>query len=291
MPLLRRRIADFLIGSSLPTSWPGLAVASLASAAIVVAASRFKALTVSGAIAAFFVGVACLGCGGLAVAAPLFVFFLSGTLLSRSRPVRSGAFDDVQHKRGARDAVQVLANGGAAAACAVVAGVLFRIAPASAPAWFAASVGALAVAAADTWATEIGAWSPVAPRSIATGRVVRRGVSGGVTLLGIVASIGGGVAVGAAAAPFSLELRTADWIATFGVIGCGGAAFDSILGATLQGAWHCDRCDAPCETRAHRCGSRARLVRGWAWLDNDGVNALATAAGAALGFAASAIVR
>jgi uncharacterized protein (TIGR00297 family) len=279
-----------LIGSSFATSVAWLAIASLVSAAIVVAAWRLKALTASGAIAAFFVGVACLGCGGLRIAAPLIAFFLSGTLLSRAHFAHPGAFDDVQQKRGARDAVQVLANGGAAAACAVAASLLSRIAPGFAPAWYAASVGAIAVAAADTWATEIGARSSTPPRSIATGRVVRPGVSGGVTPLGLLASIGGAVTIGVAAAAFSPEMRSAAWIAAYAAIGFVGAAFDSVLGGTLQGAWHCDQCDEPCETDPHRCGSGARLVRGWSWLDNDDVNALVTIAGALLGFAASAFV-
>jgi uncharacterized protein (TIGR00297 family) len=234
--------------------------------------------------------VACLGFGGLSIAAPLFAFFLTGTLLSRAHSAHPGAFDDVQHKRGARDAVQVLSNGGAAAACALAAALLSRIVPAFAPAWYAASIGALAVATADTWATEIGARSSTPPRSIATGRVVRPGVSGGVTPLGLLASIGGAVIIGVAAAAFSPEMRSAAWIATYAVIGFLGAAFDSVLGGTLQGAWHCDRCDAPCEAHAHRCGAQARLVRGWSRLDNDDVNALATVAGSVLGFAAFAFV-
>ena len=288
MPLLRQRSVEFLIGSAPPVSLEVLALAALASLAIVIAAWRFGALTVSGSIAAFFVGAACLGCGGFVVAAPLFVFFVSGTLLARVRPADRAGYDDVQHKRGARDAAQVLANGGAAAACAVAAGASALTAPGLAHAWQAASIGALAVAAADTWATELGARSPVLPRSIATGRVVKPGVSGGVTALGFVSSVAGGLAIGAAASVFAPAMRTIGWIAAYGVIGFVGAAFDSLLGATLQGAWRCDRCGAPCEASVHRCGAAAHIVTGASWLDNDGVNALATAAGAALGFAAAA---
>jgi len=278
-----------LIGSSPTLSVVGIAFASLVSIAIVAAAWRFGALTISGSIAAFFVGTACLGFGGLAVAAPLFGFFVSGTLLARLRGADRSAFDDVQHKRGARDAAQVLANGGTAAVCAIAAGACSLAAPGLADAWQTASIGALVVAAADTWATELGSRSPVPPRSIATWRIVRPGVSGGVTALGFMASVAGGLAIGGAAAVFAPAMRTFVWIAVYGVIGFVGAAFDSVLGAALQGAWQCDRCGAPCEASVHRCGSAAHLVSGTSWLDNDGVNALATAAGAALGYAASAL--
>ena len=71
----------------------------------------------------------------------LFAFFLSGSLLTQW----SGGAG------GRRDAGQVLANGGVAAAAAIAGG-------------WPAFAGALAAATADTWATEIGAFSTVAPR-------------------------------------------------------------------------------------------------------------------------------
>ncbi len=55
--------------------------------------------------------------------------------------------------------------------------------------------------------------------------------------------------------------------------------WDSLLGATVQGIYHCETCDAVGETRQHECGNRAHLIRGWAWLDNDAVNLVATCSG------------
>ena len=68
------------------------------------------------------------------------------------------------------------------------------------------------------------------------------------------------------------------------VAGVAGAFVDSLLGATVQGAYWCPTCQEPLEVARHpRCGGRAILVRGWPWLTNDAVNALATATGAVLG--------
>ena len=276
-----------MTGSLLWPSLAGVGIASLTSLVIAFAALRLGALTVSGAIAAFCVGTACLGGGGLALGAPLFVFFVSGTLLSRANAAVRG----VAQKGATRDAVQVLANGGVAAACAALAGTCLRFAPALAQAWIAAAVCALCVAAADTWATEIGGRAKVPPRSIVTGIAVRPGVSGGVTFLGFLASLAGAAAIGGASAFFLPSVPLTAWLLLCTAVGFICATLDSVLGATLQSAWRCDSCDAPCETEIHYCGRRTRLRRGLRWLDNDGVNAVSTLAGAVLGFLAFPLVR
>ena len=57
-----------------------------------------------------------------------------------------------------------------------------------------------------------------------------------------------------------------------------------MLGATVQALYHCPRCSAETEEPVHRpCGQPTRLVRGYWWITNDTVNALATLAGAAIG--------
>ena len=58
--------------------------------------------------------------------------------------------------------------------------------------------------------------------------------------------------------------------------------WDSLLGAAVQGIYHCDTCDAVGERQRHECGDRARLIRGWAWLDNNAVNLVATCSGGAV---------
>jgi uncharacterized protein (TIGR00297 family) len=261
-----------------------IAIAFFVAVAIAAAALRLRALSVSGAAAAVAIGTAAFGFGGPAVAAAVIAFFLSGTVLSRVGGPRAKAARSMASKGSTRDAVQVLANGGVAAACAVVAGLL----PAArAEAWIAAAVGAIAVAAADTWATEIGALSTSAPRSIATWRVVLPGASGGITALGTSASALGGGAIAAVAAAFGMAGGPVRLIALGALIGLAGSAIDSILGAALQCRMRCDGCGQPCESSPHRCGASASRTGGLAFLDNDGVNAISTVAGAALGWLAA----
>ena len=60
-----------------------------------------------------------------------------------------------------------------------------------------------------------------------------------------------------------------------------GMVADSVLGATVQGMYACPRCDARSERGDTVCHEPMRLVRGWRWLDNDGVNLATTLVGAA----------
>jgi uncharacterized membrane protein len=70
--------------------------------------------------------------------------------------------------------------------------------------------------------------------------------------------------------------------------GIAGSTLDSLLGATVQARRWCDRCRAPTERGTHACGSPTRVVGGFAWLDNDGVNAISTAAGGLVGLLVAA---
>jgi uncharacterized protein (TIGR00297 family) len=242
------------------------------AACVAIAAAGTKALTWGGALAAFAVGGCAFGFLGIAGAATLFAFFLPATLLSRFGRSRKLRLSDVP-KGGPRNAKQVLANGGIAAACAVLA---LRW-----PVMIPAFAGAFAAASADTWATEIGTIAKGAPRSIVSWRPIATGLSGGVTLPGTLAEVAGAGCVAFAAAAFGL---VPFWIAL--VAGIAGATVDSVLGATWQGLRHCAACGRNCETDPHACGTSTRVVRGFGWLGNDLVNFAATGAGAAVALVA-----
>lgn len=264
-------------GSSVSEAMRRPATAVLWAAAIAILAYRRRALTLDGAIAAAGVGGVVLWRGGLPAAAALNVFFATSSVLSRlgeRRKARGGAL--AQAKGARRDAWQVLANGGIAAGVLARGG---RLAD-------AAFVGALAAAAADTWATEIGLLSRHAPRLITTGREVAPGTSGAVTALGLLAATAGALTVGAT---WSLVARAGTdaraplpSVVVAGVAGVAGSLADSLLGATLQASYWCATCEVRTESARHgRCGRIGRLRTGQPWMTNDTVNALAAACGAA----------
>lgn len=252
------------------------------AAAFALAGLVSRALAPSGAVATIVVGTLAYGFGGVALAAALVVFFLSGSVLSRISERIRAQVPRISAKGGRRDAAQVVANGGAAVACAIASAQAARIPSGWHDILFAAAIGAVAAASGDTWSTEIGTLFGGSPRSLRTGRPVAPGTSGGVTAMGVLGAPLGGAVVGLTAGLFGRTGSLAAWAAIGAACGLLGSLADSWLGATLQGAWRCEACGVECEQATHGCGSRTSLVRGWPWLDNDGVNAVATLSGAVI---------
>lgn len=238
------------------------------AAAVALVSWRARALTTSGALAAFTVGACVFGAGGWPYAAVLFAFFIPSTILSRIGRARKRELVDIG-KHGARDAWQVFANGAIAAICAVLAAITHEHAIAAA---FAA---AFAAASADTWGTEIGTLAKSAPRSILTLKHLPAGLSGGVTLTGTIAEIAGALFV----ALIAWALHIAPWwIVLAG--GFAGALADSIAGATAQELRYCPQCRRNCEIDPHICGTPTTIVRGYSRVSNDAVNFICTTTGA-----------
>jgi len=256
----------------------GLGLAVIISLAAYAAGS----LSRSGTLAAILLGTAVFGLGGLPWAVLLLGFFISSSLLSRLFRRRKQSVEEKFSKGSRRDAAQVAANGGIAGLL-VLAQVIF---PASPLPWLAAAAG-LAAANADTWATELGVLSPLLPRLITTGKVVEKGTSGGITLFGTLAALGGAAFIALLAVLFPPAGVMLPAVAVFGLVtlsGLLGSLIDSLLGATAQAIYTCPQCAKETERHPlHSCGTPTVPLRGWRWLNNDGVNAACTlsAAGAA----------
>jgi uncharacterized membrane protein len=131
----------------------------------------------------------------------------------------------------------------------------------------------MAAVNADTWSTELGVLSPIPPRLITTGRKVEQGTSGGITLIGTLAALGGAVLIGIIAIIFT---SISGWLYRLGIIiiaGLVGSLFDSVLGASVQAIYWCPTCNKETERHpTHTCGSQTSQVRGWSWFNNDVVN-------------------
>jgi len=257
-----------------------------------------RSLDRSGAWAALVVGTVIFGLGGWGWAIPLLTFFITSSALSRAFKDRKREADEKYAKGGQRDAGQVFGNGGIPALFAA----LHHFFPDAVWPWlgFAAS---LAAVNADTWATELGVLNPTPPRLITDLRkIVEKGTSGGVSMVGTLASLAGAGVIGFLAALLpvlpSLAARTVSavegsptgiawtffvWVTIAGLL---GALFDSLLGATVQAIFYCPSCQKETERNPrHSCGAQTTQLRGWAWLNNDWVNFACGAFGVFIAFA------
>jgi len=259
---------------SLTTFLLGLAAGGL----IAILAWKASALNRSGAWAAALTGGLLFGLGGLPWASLLLIFFITSSGLSRAFSRQKATLGEKFAKGSRRDWGQVLANDGLAipllAAQFLLTGQLWP--------WLAYA-GAMATVNADTWATELGVLSPNPPRRITDGQRVERGASGGITLLGTLATLGGAALVALPAILFIPQLDLGPSLLAVTLGGLAGSLFDSLLGASVQAIYHCPQCQKETERHpVHLCGTPTTQLRGWRWLNNDLVNFISSAFGAAV---------
>lgn len=245
-------------------------------------AYKKNALTLSGLIAAVVLGTLLFGFGDAAIYMSLIAFFISSSFLSKLSKVLGGKETEQIEKRlektGRRDHTQALANSGVALLCSI----LFQI---SGMAIFKlGAVIAFAAANADTWASEIGVLSKEKPVNILSKTPVIKGLSGGVTRLGFLASFSGAAFIAVVYILFSVWTLTLtevllhlSLITLFGFL---GSIVDSILGEKLQ-AKYLDLQTNELTEKAKQTGHK--LVSGVRIVDNNVVNFLSGFISAVLG--------
>lgn len=265
-------ICTLVVFDEVPAARSGIPMALAVGLAFGVGAWRAGALDRSGAVAAGLFAVTLIA-GGWRWAVPGVVFFVLSSSLSWVGRRRKRVIQQHYEKsKTARDAAQVSANGGVAWGLLIV----YLMAPWDGLYW--GFVGAFAAAAADTWATELGAFSFCRPRSLRTGERVPRGTSGAISGVGSLAALAGAATVvGSAAGAGGFEARGL-WAVGL-LVGCGwiGAFADSLAGALLQAQYYDV---ATGSWREYEGAADDRPARGWRGVTNDHVNWIGTCSGA-----------
>ena len=205
-----------------------------------------KVLTWDGTVAAFGIGLVIGVFGDVTWLLLLLLFLVSSFAATRYRFALKEAMGVQEGARGERRASNVLANGFAPAAVALLASPWFGISafrdhPGLSGLLF---VSALSVAGADTLASEIGVLSQRAYLITSLKRVAP-GTDGGVSLLGTGAALG--AAVYSALFGFLVLVPFSEWAGLAvsfpsdprflpipAVVGFLGCQIDSVFGATLE---------------------------------------------------------
>ena len=252
----------------------GIAIALL----IAVVSYYLRFLSGSGAVSTFLLGAVIFGTGKWEFSLPILLFFILSSLLSKLGKKWKQQFADTFQKGGRRDLGQVLANGGVAG----IIVLLWNYFPDDV--WYFAFVGSIAAVTADTWATEIGVFSKIAPRDILTFKQVPPGTSGGVTLLGLAGGLLGScliVLIGSFVTKRYENVVPAMVLFPF-IVGAGlmGSIVDSIIGATVQAQYRCPICGKITEKKDHCQGNTTTLIAGFPLINNDFVNGTCALSGA-----------
>ncbi|KAI0231759.1 Transmembrane protein 19 [Lamellibrachia satsuma] len=249
-----------------------------------------KSLNSSGAATGLVVGFV-ISLSNYCFLAALLVFFVSGSKLTKFRADQKRSLEENFKEGGQRNWVQVVCNAGVATELALILMVesgcgefLVDFSHHYTVSWLCMGVlGALACSCGDTYASEVGsAITGSDPWLVTSWKRVPRGTNGGVSIVGLVSSVVGGLVVGVAYyiplllshSEAALENGPSQWpVMLIGAMaGFVGSLVDSYIGATLQfsGYDHIKNCMV--ETPS----DGVERISGYALLDNHSVNLLSS---------------
>lgn len=251
-------------------------------------ALKNKSLDYSGAIGALLVGII-LTVANFSFFSALLTFFVSSSKLTKWKAEAKKRLDAEYQEGGQRNWLQVFCNGGIPTEIALLymiengpGEIAINFSKQYTASWTCLSLlGALACSSGDTWASEVGSVaSKRQPRLITTWEKVPIGTNGGVTFVGLVASILGGTVVGLAylLTQFmfveDLGLSPPQWpIVLYGAVaGFLGSILDSYLGATMQYSGF----DEDSGMVINHITPNAKHISGKPILDNNAVNLFST---------------
>ena len=241
-------------------------ISGILSIILITVTLKKKAFTVAAALTAGAILIFAAFCASFAgifivIAAYGAVFAVDLAIGKRSERVTG----EINKKSGARDVVQVLSNS-LAAVIALLLGKIF-----SNDVFTVVYAVALTECLADSLASDVGVLSKKDPVDICRLRRIKRGLSGGVSLLGTLAAFAGCVFMSAFTVIF-FGFRLEYFLSVL-LVPMLGIAIDSILGSLVQAKFTCRVCSKLTEKPIH-CQTPTALTGGIRFINNDTVNFL-----------------
>ncbi|KAF9422516.1 Transmembrane protein 19 [Podila epigama] len=265
-----------------------------------------KSLSPSGAIAASVVGMGTFTNTPYVFSTVLMTFYLSSSRLTKYKSVIKKTLEEDHQEGGARTAIQVFSNGAVGTLIALTFQYVYWTTEARPASLFKddwractllfAYIGHYACCNGDTWSSELGILNKGWPTLITTLKKVPPGTNGGVSALGLGASIAGGVLIGFMAAlsvfvqqvvettvvwnkgqglSMLLDLIDAKFLMSLVLAGAGaglfGSLLDSLLGATVQKSNYSTKKKVITYKAAEK-DDEVKTISGWDILDNHQVN-------------------
>ena len=232
---------------------------------------KLKILDFIGTISSIFMGNLIYLVTGIWGFILVIEFFIIGFICTRFRFKQKRRKGIAQEKGGIRSWENVVANGFAFS----LFGTLYYLT--SNELFLIGFITSIAIATGDTLATEIGLLSSKKPRLITNFKEVETGKSGGITVLGTIASILGIMIIILSSSVNGFSFNTN--ILMISIIGAiFGTFIDSIIGATIQAQYFCNKCNKFTELSIHH-EQQNKLIKGFSFIDNNIVNLLSTLSG------------
>lgn len=121
---------------------------------------------------------------------------------------------------------------------------------------------------ADTLASSIGLFSKKTPLNPLTFHKMKKGESGAVSVLGLIASAAGGLIIGLI---YYFKYSIVINLIIIILMSTLGSYIDSLIGSCLQARYKCPKCHEIVEVSVH-CKTKTRLYSGLTWINNNVVN-------------------
>lgn len=227
----------------------------------------FNAISFNGIFATLFIGTTIAVVGTIPTWSSVIFLFGSSLFIQLAKKLffsSSLKLEDYRHeKKGPRDAIQILVN----TLPATLALLLYF--NTDQHVFLLAYLASLAGATADTWGSEIGILSKQQPIDIITLKKIPSGISGGVSLLGMLSSFFGSfssLVVFLFFNLFSTAQLTLTEVSFIIIIGFLASVIDSILGSLFQGIY------LNKNNELTEQAENNQLVHGFSWMNNDLVN-------------------
>ncbi|AQP53140.1 hypothetical protein CBF34_02485 [Vagococcus penaei] len=236
---------------------------------------KLNALTTTGALATIFTGTMVATFGTITTWGIIILFFGGSLAIKLLKKILRATIqpDTITEKSGARDASQVFANSLVAIISLIFATIFKDIN------FFVIYTAILAGSTADTLGSEIGAWFKGKTYNLLTFEPLTPGVSGGVSVIGSLASMVGSALIACAFGIlqwlFQDPVSWSDLLIIF-LSGCFTSLIDSLLGASVQALYLDSKTNQPTEKRDNHYKQPNKLIKGWPWMTNDTVNFLST---------------
>lgn len=204
-----------------------LLIATIVISVLIVLYARIKnKIDLSAVISAGIVGTIVIISVGVYWFYLVLAFFIAGNFITKYRYCEKRMHGIAE---GIRTYKNVFGNGGSAMIFAVFYALTNN------PILLFGFMGAMAEAAADTFATEIGQAYEIEPRLITTMKKTNVGRSGAISIHGEIAALMGAAIISAIPLFFPLDFPSKDVILPAGILaGFLGCNVDSILGATVE---------------------------------------------------------